>query len=257
MKNFALLIIALLTTTITATAQRVIDLEVTRIIKPDTVQDSREVNFTFFIKNNGPDDVKITDTIVYQIRYRVGIQTVTFPSDGTFYTYFPKSTLKSGDSISISGIIKQQMDVLVTRRGDACAGAFVINESDKIKDEAQTSPYTAADNSKCKGCLYYDPAIPGLKVTEPTKVAQGIIKMYPNPTQTEVTFVVDFQEENQEGILKITDVSGRTLLQEDINCTEDKKSISLSKNISAFAAGMYFVEIHLSTGIFTGKIIKQ
>ncbi len=256
MKNFALLIIVLLTT-ITASAQRIIDLEVTNILKPDTVQDSREVNFTFTIKNNGPDDIKTTDTIVYQIRYRITVQTITFPSDGTFYTYFPKSTLKSGDSLSISGTIKQQMDVLVTRRGDACAGAFVINETDKIKDEAQTSPYTATDNSKCKGCLYYDPAIPGLKVAEPTKVKQGAIKVYPNPAQTEITFVVDVQDENHVGTLKITDISGRTLLQENINCTEDKKSISLSKNISAFAAGMYFVEIKLNKGIFTGKIIKQ
>ncbi len=255
MKNFALLIIVLLTT-ITASAQRVIDLEVTNILKPDTVQDSREVNFTFTIKNNGPDDVKTTDTIVYQIYYRIGIQTVTFPSDGTFYTYFPKSSLKSGDSLSISGTIKQQMDVLVTRRGDACAGAFVNNETDKIKYEP-SFPSTDANNGKCKACLYYDPAIPGLKVVEPTKVTQGAIKVYPNPAQTEITFVVDVQDGNHEGTLKITDISGRTLLQENINFTEDKKSISLSKNISAFAAGMYFVEIHLSTGIFTGKIIKQ
>lgn len=254
MKHIVLLFFVLVFSA-TLSGQRIIDLEVTRIHKPDSVIDSKTTYYSFTIKNNGPDDIKTTDTIAYRIYYQTTAQTVVFPSEATSYLYFPTSLLQKGDSVTITGIITVKMDVLYNQKGGACAGADIINATDKIKDEWETLPITSTNNGKCKDCLYYDPALPNVSAPEVKRRPKGEIKIYPNPAEDEVMLNLNIEQEIKEASLKITDIQGRILFEENI-LIGDTKNLNITKNIAQYVPGVYRIEIKTKKGLFTGKFIK-
>ncbi len=81
--------------------------------------------------------------------------------------------------------------------------------------------------------------------------AQNNIRMYPNPAKTELFL----KNENTIGLksLKIIDLSGKTILSQDLNDGEIN-----SINISTIAKGIYLVEVKNQTGnYFQSKLVVE
>lgn len=252
MKKLSLLFILFSFTLISKSQKRVIDLEMLRISNPDTVFDNKPVPYTFVVKNNGPDDIQTGDTLAYRINYVLGIQTINFPSIFRTFEYIVKKTIKKGDSLTINEVLSQRVDVLVNRIGDVCAGAYIINGG-LIKDESDI-PTTGHNNGDCKGCYFYDPNLPGLSVPERIKVNKKEIEIYPNPASNTVNFKVRNAKGLKNYHLKITDVTGKLLVDKDIELNNNEFTL---ENISFWADGIYIVQISSASELFTGKFIKS
>lgn len=76
--------------------------------------------------------------------------------------------------------------------------------------------------------------------------------MFPNPAKDEVTILFE-SNENSNGILNITDISGRKVFEQTIELT--KGTNYLKENTSQFQNGIYLVQIVSSSESVTKKLI--
>lgn len=82
-----------------------------------------------------------------------------------------------------------------------------------------------------------------------------ILSIYPNPAEREISLSIDNNGASQNGMIIITDMTGRHLLQRNEQIASGTSTFSL--DMSAFASGMYMVYIQLDQGLISKKIIKK
>ena len=112
--------------------------------------------------------------------------------------------------------------------GDIYAGGFLKDTSGKY--------YIAMANSKVAGI-------------EGTINPATHLDVYPNPAND----MIYFRSENSiiNGLLVVTDISGKTIRQEYINGGDN------SIDVSSFPIGVYIVKLQSAKGIYIGKFVKE
>ena len=95
--------------------------------------------------------------------------------------------------------------------------------------------------------------MPGCTLAVPMPERSEVdVRVWPNPTSSSLQLTVNNVQLTDNYSYKITDLSGRILMQGKIN--SEKEEI----NISGFAAGMYFLEVRSSDGVIqTVKVVKE
>lgn len=78
-----------------------------------------------------------------------------------------------------------------------------------------------------------------------------VFNIYPNPCTDKIT--IQLPVTNNNNVIRIRDISGRTIYQETIKPGNNRFTI----NVSTFAKGMYLLECHSSSLNYSTKFIKQ
>jgi hypothetical protein len=78
--------------------------------------------------------------------------------------------------------------------------------------------------------------------------------IFPNPATSEVSIILPFKE-NKQGILQITDITGRIIHKEVITGSADQNVFNL--DISKFETGMYITTFKIGADIYTQKLTKS
>ena len=77
--------------------------------------------------------------------------------------------------------------------------------------------------------------------------------VYPNPTESNATFIYKSEEEHFEGKLVITDIGGRSIWESDLK----QKSGNIKIPSQHWHDGLYFFHLQTSSGTKTGKFIVR
>jgi carboxyl-terminal processing protease len=81
-----------------------------------------------------------------------------------------------------------------------------------------------------------------------------LIKVIPNPAN-DIVIVQGMDINTQQAIITITDITGRTLLQKEVNT--NSQNFTASFDIKTLSSGMYFVTVKTETQKYVSKIIKE
>lgn len=85
---------------------------------------------------------------------------------------------------------------------------------------------------------------------------KATLSFYPNPTtQSDVTIIYDLLQNANYSSLTVTDVSGKTVINEQLNTQQGFYSHTL--NTGALTNGMYFINLFVDGKQTTQKLIKQ
>jgi hypothetical protein len=87
------------------------------------------------------------------------------------------------------------------------------------------------------------------QTTNVTEEVQSIDALYPNPTTGR--FFVTFSKALNNAVVSLTDVNGKTIRQFKAS------GYKVDFDLSAFAAGVYFVLINDAGNVITKKVVKQ
>ena len=105
-----------------------------------------------------------------------------------------------------------------------------------------------------KGCKYTGQV--NLKVTSVYDIInENGISIYPNPTAGIFNVVIAETSAHQEIILKVTDISGKTIVQKNIKPSRSRTSIPF--NLSQQAKGIYILNISDQSSTQTFKVILK
>jgi phosphopantothenoylcysteine synthetase/decarboxylase len=77
--------------------------------------------------------------------------------------------------------------------------------------------------------------------------------VYPNPTESNATFIYKTEEENFEGKLVITDIGGRSIWETHLK----QKSGSIKIPSQYWQDGLYIFHLQTSSGTKTGKFVVR
>lgn len=230
-----------------AFAQRTIDLSVDEIISPTQLNSNAstgtDLTTEFVLKNNGTDDIKVGDTILYQVvittTQNQGI--VAYPSASSFAFFIMTKAMASGDTMHVNrklnttAYFKQSVNVRYV------IGAFVRNMgSDPITNEVAPGN---ANNVKYNEITWWNPQGWGVSVAE--VATSNVVEVYPNPATTEVTIDWNLSIGSEKHEVVIYDMNGREVLRKEVASDVFTQSI----NIEGLEAGMYMVK--MTTGEFT------
>lgn len=96
--------------------------------------------------------------------------------------------------------------------------------------------------------------------TLPQKISENeyagtLLQVYPNPATNEVTISFDISEKNFVGV-KVIDLNGR-LLQEIQPAAYEGGNHQLSIDVSRYAQGVCFIQLHTDHEVVTSKILVQ
>lgn len=130
---------------------------------------------------------------------------------------------------SISGLVKSGLNAF----GPACGDFNLLCTSDNAVEVYM--------NPKFPSCWYVYTRIDNL-------VEEGNLRLYPNPVQNILNIKGDFLRPGESYFILISDYTGRIVLK--------KYTSSKEFNMSAYAKGMYFLNIQSEAGTYTGKILK-
>ena len=103
-----------------------------------------------------------------------------------------------------------------------------------------------SQNNASAKYYYHIPADLSVNTTEKNRT----LEIYPNPVSENL--LINIPEISEDFILTVTDISGRTILQEK----HQKGTPVINLNVDNIQKGLYFVRIKLSINYFTGKFIK-
>ncbi|MFY8020099.1 MAG: T9SS type A sorting domain-containing protein [Bacteroidia bacterium] len=107
--------------------------------------------------------------------------------------------------------------------------------------------------------LHWGGSIEKLKQNKATKESNNFKSLqlealvYPNPTESNATFIYQSEEENFDGKLLITDMGGRKIWETDLT----QKSVSIKIPSQHWQDGLYFFQLQTSSGTKTGKFVVR
>lgn len=212
-------------------------------------------NVSITIKNNGPDSVRATDTMVLvhagapntPVVFR--INSMTGGANG----------LASGASASANVAQLQNTNTTGTDQTTSfCAVLLDINSSNLQLTGGGTlhATWDDLDTANNRSCA---------TVTLKTQPATGILDvknsyeqlvMGPNPASHEVTFTLDLDDAGAVSA-SVKDIQGREILKKDYGKVASGKKVPLHLDISGLKTGLYFVELNSNNRKSVGKLVVQ
>jgi|GEM_PF-4907235 len=225
-------IIALCALSLSAFSQgRSVDLAVDDILSPESIKSGVAIQVKAVLKNGGPDDLKMGDTLLYRAVL------VNTPTQWLGVTV-PR-VLRMGDTIHVNMVINGYT-FTGNVNNNFCIQAIGANRSaDSLKVEATTG----ANNSLCETVWYSDGTSSVFSLTGQLSDAT----VYPNPATTEATIRFT-NPEAAEVSVEIMDISGKvvkTMAAEHMDVGEQELEIDCTD----MESGIYFYK--LSSGKFT------
>jgi hypothetical protein len=232
-------LVALVATSLASFSQgRSVDLEVSEIISPKSIHSGVTIVVKAVLKNNGPDDLTMSDTLLYR-----GV-VITTPTQ--FLALRPGRVLKMNDTMHINMQITN-FTFQGTANQNFCIQAAVTNRSmDSVKIETTTG----ANNTRCE-VIWYSDGTSGI-FTLGSKLDGA--KMFPNPVVDNA--IVRFNNpEAGEVTLNIMDLSGRVISTQ----TENKNSGTeeFEVNVAELSAGIYLYKVTSGQHTVTKKFTVQ
>lgn len=95
------------------------------------------------------------------------------------------------------------------------------------------------DNSAVYGTVYTNGQLKGIDLTALNKVEEASLNCYPNPASSRLNCIVG-QPEGAEGLLSITDATGRQVYRNSLQPGKNTFSI----DVSTWSRGIYFVQLN-------------
>jgi hypothetical protein len=146
-----------------------------------------------------------------------------FNYTGSYY-YFPE----------VEGIPIRFLGIATTYLRTTACGVVCIQQ----KDDYLLKP--------CDTCSCYK----SLKSSIEENAIKRKLKVYPNPFSDDIN--IDFEDNQVEGMIKILDISGRVILEKNVN---NHKAMKV--NLSEIPSGVYFVSMEINGQMNFAKIVKQ
>lgn len=236
-KVFTILSVALAMTA-TVNAQRVADLEVTEIPAPATITHQQPIAYTFVVRNNGPANIVIGDSIFYRMTLNNNqLQTNVLAT-------ILRKDLFPGDTLSISGTISA-LNVTGTFQNSFCAIAQGVNRSN---DSLAMDDGNQANNAFCRQSTFTGPG------TNVEKVGGNEIysTIFPNPAVHNATISFEFGNVGTAQV-RVLDLAGREVatFSQEINNPGNQE---IKLNTSNMQSGVYFYEVKINEFVVKGKL---
>lgn len=243
----------------TAQAQKTVDLELVSVTPSSNstieVVTGDTVKFVFVLKNNGTDPISQTDSVRLAIPNE--IYGYTSSTGGTHITSLINwsADVPANEQRNVTFSIVEGATLNFTG-----GGSHVISLPKNETIDTLTF-YTYGKDAT--GAWYIDAGVDTAgngnidgnnvlsitnvqfnfanSVNEITKLEKQALAVYPNPTSTDINFKYNFTS-NTNASVKVTDVTGRTVLVQDFG----KQTVgerNFSVNVSSLNTGMYYVEL--------------
>lgn len=222
-------------------AQRTIDWTITEVLEPTELFSNEQTGtllpVKIVLKNNGPDEAKIGDTLVYQF-------VCTDPSNNPIIAYPSTSSLAlrtmtrnvaSGDTmhLTLSGLSVQ----LFTRNSfnlNFNMVCYLWNRggTDPVKLETDFT-----NNRITKQVVWWNPYKNGVGIEQTNN--GGLLNVYPNPATTTVNVSWPIASTGSAAKVTVTDLQGRVVISSTLNNFSGVETL----NVSDLNAGLYMVEV--------------
>ena len=223
-----------------AFGQRTIDWSVEEIVEPTQLNSDAStgtaIAMKVVLKNNGTDDVKSGDTLLYQLAALAGQQLVfAYPSAQQFAFRVMNRGINSGDTmhlninLSTTSYVRSSVNITL-----AFVSYIRNNGSDAIT--AEVSPGTA-NNIAQKNVVWYNPQGWGVSVSDVTEASD--ITISPNPATDQVKVAVNLSDASANTIVRVYDLNGRLVAEE----TLEAGSFTTTMDVSSLETGLYVVEV--------------
>lgn len=246
MKRMYLALSAILLT-LSASAQRSCDLEITgNVVSPKVIIDASGKTPTYLdfkIRNNGPDNIAITDTIIVYTPY------INAPAG--------RSLFLTGISIA-SGVTGSYKDTVSFESGPADGTKDTLCDAMLLRSNAANP---AADPRPANNifCTIIVVENKSTSISDIFSVAKksGMqqLSIVPNPANNDISF--DFvAQSNTEVIARVIDLSGRVVLTSNYGKAYIGQT-GFRLDVSSLTTGLYFVELNQDNVKAIGKLSKQ
>lgn len=225
-------------------AQRVADHSV-RLNSPAANSKIRTgVPFTmnFTVKNNGPDMIKTTDTLIYVL----GIGNVVYPNTAALLPL--NADLNAGDSVTFQ-VPNQQISGGNGSTLTVCAYVVLNNRElpDTIKDNV-----LGGNNRSCISINYSGTGIGEIIAGNSNTFSSNV---YPNPASSEI-FIEFNSASNLNTVVNIYDMQGR--LVNSINTvTENEGTQKIQVNVNDLSKGIYTYTVTVDGKVSSNKFTVE
>ncbi len=226
--------------------QRVVDLETVDIVGPDRIEHGVPVTTTIAIKNNGPDSVLLSDTLVYRFLLNNQIPTAQINIEVT-------KELGVGDTLHVSNNFQAITINGNSFRGDICATAAIINrsEADSVVWEVEANDQNS-NNRRCEEIDYIDSHGWNVGIGELGSFYSQEMEIYPNPANRYVN-VSFFNPESGEATISFLDITGVQVKSTSLQV--GRTTVDHQVSIEDLKAGVYTVELRTGNYVVTKKLI--
>lgn len=218
---------------------RTVDISLDEIISPKSIHSGVTIQVHAVFKNNGPDDVKMSDTIWY----RSVLQTT--PTQWLLRA--PGKILKTGDTLHLRMFINGYT-FTGTANSNFCVQTLNVNRS---ADSSKVELTTGANNSLCETIWFTDGTSSAFSLSK--NIAD--LKIYPNPVVGEAT-VTFTNPEGAEVTAEVMDLTGKVVKTVDLGYhSVGEQSIRL--NATDLESGIYFIKLNAGEFTTTRKFTVQ
>jgi len=224
-------------------AQRVADLSITLNTPAagSKIRTGVAFNMNITYKNNGPDVIKTTDTILFVW----GVGTTYFPNTAAFLPH--PNDLAVGDTMNVT-VNNQMLNGGNGAAMNLCAYAVLFNaeQPDSVNDNR-----LGGNNQSCKSINYSGVGIGEIKAN----VKSFETSSYPNPASSLMT--VEFNAESNESFaVVIYDLQGRVISTvENVASVNGAQSVDL--NVSNLSKGIYIYTVTKAGNISSSKFTVE
>jgi hypothetical protein len=239
MKKFYV-IVALLATSFAGFSQgRTVDLSISEIISPKSIHSGVTIQVKAVVKNNGPDDIKLNDTILY----RSVLQT----SPTNWLARSAGKVMKTGDTIHVLMNINGY-NFTGTANSNFCVQTVGVNRSmDSLKVEITSG----TNNSLCETIWFSD----GTSGVFSLKAEIADARLYPNPAIDQATIRFT-NPETSDVTVEVMDLTGKVVSRLDAG-TKGVGEQELELNVQDLDAGIYMYKLTAGKYIVTKKFTVQ
>jgi hypothetical protein len=207
--------------------------------------------FKVSIKNNGPDNLIVGDTLFFVAE--VGnAQILAYPVTAT--VPMGQTIVAFDDSITLT--ISQTTPLTA----DLCVKVYNPKTEILTRNNGQDTVrvnYNDADTSNNRNCneITVKPAGP-VGIFDLTDVAQEQLTLYPNPADKDAKFNI-ILDKAENVVISVRDITGREVMRKDFGRVPANNTAPFSLNFAQLNAGMYIVELNAGARKAVGKITVQ
>ena len=235
--------------------QRLSDLSVQSIDGPTEMQSGASntlINLNIAVHNDGPDDLKMGDTIYYLMQIvndgKVLLQTLN--ADKLFYRFGSVLTrdVVAGDTFHFVNTFDVNLVWQQTIEVSVIASVIVLNRPDlPLEDQG-----IFQNNFKTKqGVIWYNEAKWPLDVSE---VNKGALSIFPNPSANSATIQFNYVDASTAAVVSVYDMKG-ALVYTGTQNVGDFSPIEI--NTSELNNGVYVVKVDNGEVQATSKFVVQ